>query len=212
MVNACQKGKRVERDLANWLKLKGCSSARRSSQHCGKPTNGTTGEIDNSDIIVPDELPNWHIESKATKSPSITCSKLKSWIAQIRQDCPAGKLSVILNVANGWPVTAIMTSDVYKAVALQITSIDVCTDASFDPAIRLAKLERGSRIYSSLMGKEAPRFAGMTCFEPEIGICIAAVNGSLWIEWALAYEKKLSTLKESLKEELQAERKLELVK
>jgi len=88
MVNICQRGKRAERELANWLKDNGCPSARRTQQYCG--TEGT------SDVVAV-ELPHWHIEHKATKSSKITPSQLKKWLEQVHTDCPDGQISVIIN-------------------------------------------------------------------------------------------------------------------
>lgn len=215
MINVCQKGKRVERDLVNWLKARGCTSARRSAQHCGLPTNGTTGEIDNSDIVVPEELPSWHIESKATKSPKIPASMLKKWVNQVKTDCPKGKLAVILNVANGISPIAILTSDTYKAVARQISSITVATDDSFAPAMELRKLEKAARVYGTLIEKAPPPFSGAVAFELEEGTIVVAVDGSLWLSWAFVYENILKEVKETLNKENKidvAEPKLERVK
>lgn len=215
MINVCQKGKRVERDLVNWLKERGCPSARRSAQHCGLPTDGTTGEIDNSDVLCPGELPNWHIESKATKSPRVPLSKLKSWMNQIKQDCPVGKLAIILTVANGYSPVAVMTSDVYKAVALQISSLTVSTEDSFAPAIELKRLEKAARVYGTLIEKAPPVFTGAVAFELDIGAIAVAVEAALWLSWAVEYEKKLKTIKEDVLKEMKNTEtfgKLELVK
>ena len=99
MVNAKQKGSRGERELAEWLRENGCASARRTQQYCG--TEGT------SDITVK-ELSDWHIEHKATKNAKIPPSMLKSWFKQVRTDCPADKLPVIINTPNGRERVAIL--------------------------------------------------------------------------------------------------------
>jgi hypothetical protein len=214
MINVCQKGKRVERDLVNWLKARECPSARRSAQHCGIPTNGATGEIDNSDIIVPDELPSWHIESKATKSPKTPCSTLKKWVNQIKTDCPKGKLAVILTVANGYSPVALMTSDVYKAVARAISSLTVTTEDSFAPAIELKRLDKAARVYGTLIEKAPPPFSGAVAYEIEAGAIIVAVEASLWLGWAFIYEGMLKEVKANLEKGVKdnAAPKLEIVK
>lgn len=99
MVNAKQKGSRGERGLAEWLRECGCPSARRTQQYCG--TEGT------SDVTV-EELPEWHIEHKATKVAKIAPSMLAKWFSQVRTDCPAGKLPVIINTPNGRERVAIL--------------------------------------------------------------------------------------------------------
>lgn len=215
MINVCQKGKRVERNLTNWLKERGVTSAHRSAQHCGLPSNGATGEIDNSDIVAPLELPNWHIESKSTKSPKIPCSTLKKWLNQIKQDCPRGKLPVILMVANGYSPVAIMTSDIYKAVARQISSLIVTTEDSFAPAIELIKLDKAARVYGTLIEKAPPPFSGVVAFELEIGVIAVTVEASLWLSWAFTYETILKEVKEGLNKETKEPAvapKLEIVK
>lgn len=107
MVNQKQKGSRVEREVANWLKEKGCTSARRTQQF-----NGAGHVAD----VVADELPNWHIEVKGTQSAVLPLSKLKAWVKQINDDCPADKKAVIINKANGKDFVAILPVDTFWVI------------------------------------------------------------------------------------------------
>ena len=108
MTNVCVKGKVIERNVVKWLKTQGCHSARRSAQNCGAPTQGSTKQLDNSDIIVPEELPSWHIESKGTKVPKVNRAKLAKWFKQVDEDCPADMLPVIIHTANAYSSIAIV--------------------------------------------------------------------------------------------------------
>lgn len=193
MTNNCAKGKRVERNIVNWLKERGCLSARRSAQHCGLPTDGSTGLIDNSDVLVPEELPSWHIESKGTKAPKLPACKVRSWFKQLSDDCPPGKLGVVLHTADAYSPVALLPLDIYKGIALEVGSMSVAAEESFSPAPELDKMEKGCRIYAVLTGKgiDAFRFTGAIAFEPAPGHIIIAIKGALWLAWAMEYEKKI---------------------
>ncbi len=202
MVNVCQKGKRVERDLVNYLKGLGCPSARRTAQNCGKPTEGSTGKVDNSDVVVPDELPNWHIESKGTAKPLLAPNILKKWLNQIQLDTPMGKVPVILHVANGKSPVAILTLDVFKAVAGALNNLYLDLETPFKPAQELEQLVKKSRIFASISGRQLVEGAEAVAFEVEPGLTVIAIPAPLWVTWALAYEQKVKAAQEAAKEEL----------
>lgn len=105
MVNQKKKGSRIELELVHWLKNHGIESARRTQQFSGK--EGT------SDIVAPDELPNWHIESKGTKSSLLTRSTIKKWLTQVKTDSKQ-KYSVILNKANSKDLVALIPFSTWK--------------------------------------------------------------------------------------------------
>lgn len=111
-INSKKKGSRVELDLVHWMKERGAESARRTQQFNGK--EGT------SDVVVPGELPSFHIESKGTKSPTLPRNQLLAWLAQIREDCPENLLPVIFNKANPVDWIGICQCSIYhKLIALQ---------------------------------------------------------------------------------------------
>lgn len=192
----------MERSIVSWLKSRGVESARRSAQHCGLPTDGSTGQLDNSDVIAPIELPSWHIESKGTKNPKLPASKVKAWFKQLSDDCTKGKLGVVLHTADAYSPVALLPFDIYKAIALEVGSMSVAAEESFSPAPELMKMEKGCRIYALLTGKglEAFRFTGAIAFEPVPGAIIIAINSNLWLAWALEFEKKLKAEKEKAAE------------
>lgn len=105
MVNQKKKGSRIELELVHWLKNHGIESARRTQQFSGK--EGT------SDIVATDELPNWHIESKGTKSSLLTRSTIKKWLTQVKTDSKQ-KYSVILNKANSKDLVALIPFSTWK--------------------------------------------------------------------------------------------------
>lgn len=192
MTNVCIKGKRVERSIVNWLKDRGCPSARRSAQHCGKPALGEGGLLDNSDIIVPDELPSWHIESKGTTSPKLVISKVRNWFKQVTEDCPANKIPVILHTANAYAPVALMSFNTYKTIALSVGQMSIAAEESFCPAPDLIKMQKGSRIYAILTEKiKEFVFTGAIAFEYSFNELAIAVEAPLWLHWALEYEKKV---------------------
>jgi hypothetical protein len=118
-------------------------------------------------------------------------------------------------VANGYSPVAIMTSDIYKAVARQISSLIVTTEDSFAPAIELIKLDKAARVYGTLIEKAPPPFSGVVAFELEIGVIAVTVEASLWLSWAFTYETILKEVKEGLNKETKEPAvapKLEIVK
>lgn len=107
VINQCSKGKRVEREIAQWLRENGYPSARRSQQF-----NGGEGLAD----IVADEpaIKEWHIESKGTKLASLKRSQLLDWYDQVDRDCPENMNSVVINQARGKPLVALLPLQVWN--------------------------------------------------------------------------------------------------
>lgn len=213
MTNVCVKGKRVERNIVNWLKERGCPSARRSAQHCGQPADGSTGLIDNSDVLAPDELPHWHIESKGTKNPKLPACKARSWFKQLHEDCPVEKLGVVLHTADAYAPIALLDFQTYKAIALEVGSMFVAAEESFNPAPDLKKMEKGCLIYAILTGKsDLFSFTGAIAFMPDDGRIVIAIKGTLWLAWALEWERKFKEEQAKKAEAPEPEVKLALVK
>lgn len=95
-VNSKEKGKRYEREIANWLKEQGFD-ARRTAQYCGN-----TGDA--SDVVG---LPGVHIECKHVEK-----ANLHAWVEQaIRDSGGTGNIPVIFWKQNRMPQLAIMLRD-----------------------------------------------------------------------------------------------------
>ena len=84
--NSCQKGKRVEREAAAYLRSLGFD-ARRGQQHAGGP--------DSPDVVVAD-LPHVHHEVKGIASMDIGTVALSNALAQATRDAGPDKLPVCL--------------------------------------------------------------------------------------------------------------------
>lgn len=80
-VNSNQKGKRIERKVANRFRDKLGLNARRSQQYCGAGGN--------SDIIV-EQFPHAFIEVKGGEMPGPTSKKFLGWVAKIVEQSPSG--------------------------------------------------------------------------------------------------------------------------
>lgn len=105
-MNINQRGKRIERELAQFLREQGFPTARRSEQYCGKAGD--------SDILV-DDLPEWHIECKGTKNSVIERSRIEKWYDQVHTDAP-DKLKVIFTKCDhGEWVTLMAIADWFRA-------------------------------------------------------------------------------------------------
>lgn len=102
--------------LAEWLRSMGAVSARRTKQFNGEGL---------SDVVAPDELSRWHIESKATKSSILPRSVIKKWIKQIDADCPPDMVPVIINQPNNSEWVAIMPFDECERIGLVPLSLDL---------------------------------------------------------------------------------------
>lgn len=103
-----RKGKRVELEIANWLKtlLPECK-IHRTQQFCG--SNGT------SDIQGVGLVNNWHIESKATTQAKLDQSTLTKWINQVRTDNIENKRIVVFHKANNKELVAILLENIGDA-------------------------------------------------------------------------------------------------
>lgn len=92
-----EKGKRFERDVANWLKKNGFEKAMRSAQHSGKAG-------DAADVVG---LPGIHLECKAVEK-----AQLYDWVQQVTRDSAGtGNKPVIIWKRNRMPWLAIMMAD-----------------------------------------------------------------------------------------------------
>ncbi len=156
MVNACRKGKRVELQVANWLKASGVASARRTQQH-----NGAEGL---SDVVANDELPHFHIEVKGTKTSKLPNSTLLNWSRQLIRDCPEGQIPVLFHQANGQELVGMMLLDTFWAVAehTPIAHFELILDESLDGPKTLEKLNLKFFITDRLKGVEVtPRHSAL---------------------------------------------------
>lgn len=89
-----EKGKRFERDVANWLKKNGFEKAMRSAQHSGKAG-------DAADVVG---MPGIHLECKAVERPAVY-----DWIHQALRDSEGtGNIPVVIWKQNGKRWLAIM--------------------------------------------------------------------------------------------------------
>lgn len=89
-----EKGKRFERDVANWLKKNGFEKAMRSAQHSGKAG-------DAADVVG---LPGVHLECKAVETQNIW-----SWLDQaVRDSSGTGNIPVVIWKKNREPWMAIL--------------------------------------------------------------------------------------------------------
>ncbi len=153
-INICQRGKRVERELAAWLKEHGASSAQRSHQYSGNPTDG------DSDIRC-DELNQFHIECKATKSPVLTKSQLIRWYEQLKVDCPDDSIPVLFTKADGKDWVGVATSPVILLLGVSPAQVISEDSSSINPTKLFAdyfqtcaaqeKLLTSSKVYTHLI-------------------------------------------------------------
>lgn len=140
MVNAKQKGKRVELEIVHWLRERGYSSARRTQQF-----NGAEGS---SDITDADKLSDWHIECKGTKSNVRLRSELLKWTEQVHRDIEGTCLKpVILNKSNGCKLLAILPWRTWLELEGQTNWFTcVSVDPSINPYTELAKLRMTANV------------------------------------------------------------------
>lgn len=109
-MNQNQKGKRIERDLVAWLKENGIESVRRTKQYNGEGL---------SDVVAPEELPSFHLESKGTKTSKIPRSVLKKWFKQLEDDCK-GLLPILFQRPNNKDLVCLITP--FVAEKLEMTT------------------------------------------------------------------------------------------
>lgn len=150
MTNICKKGKRVELEVANWLKFMGATSARRTQQH-----NGLGGLSD----VCAEELPNWHIEVKGTVSPLIPRAKIQAWYTQVIRDCPPSMWPVIIHKANNKDLIAILTQKSWEALSSGLWEFLVTSGDSVNPSQILYKKELENKIEGILIKDHPPRIA-----------------------------------------------------
>jgi hypothetical protein len=154
-------------------------------------------------VEVPNELSQWHIECKGTKSPLIERSKLASvtgWVQQVNGDCPEDKEWVIKNWANNHSPIALIPPCTFKKIAHgNISPIAIVGD-SYSPVIELEKAYQALRIMKSFnhrMGYEFTPTTPVVVYEYDkddtvnVGGIILAVAANTWLKWALAYEKSI---------------------
>lgn len=104
-INQKVKGNRVERELAQWLRERGITSARRTQQFCA-----SAGDSDN---VAEKELPHFFLECKGTQSPVLYRSLLQSWYRKLKETCPSDQLPVIFHKPNNYDWVGIMPCAVY---------------------------------------------------------------------------------------------------
>lgn len=90
-INSNAKGKRGERELANWLKERGVE-ARRGQQFAGGG--------DSPDVVTDMAV---HIECKLVRATDIY-----GWLAQAKRDAKPGNLPVVVHRKNGKDWVAII--------------------------------------------------------------------------------------------------------
>lgn len=131
-INACKKGKAVERELVHLLKEHGVEDAQRSAQHEG---NGEASDVKAKSLWM------FHIECKGEKNPTLTPSTLKRWISQLERDCPEGRIPILFHKANNSPWIAMC----YPCFTTSLSPFKLCysvhpvVDASFNPSTLLNK-------------------------------------------------------------------------
>lgn len=125
MINVCQKGKRVERELVTWLKSKGISSARRTRQYNGEGL---------SDVVAMEDLPNFHIECKGVKAKYLTRTQINNWAEQLKRDCPTNLVPVLFCKRNNIDWIALCPFYVlefketcFKALGIEMTVLEAET-------------------------------------------------------------------------------------
>ena len=141
MVNSKQKGSRVEREIANWLKtfLPECEP-RRTQQYCG--SNGT------SDLQGSGVLEKWHIECKGTTSARLTQKQIVKWINQVNNDAPADKNRVIFHKANNKEIVAILPTQFYVLVDRPPPQVRAILQESFIFDEEYDRNQRWHKVYS----------------------------------------------------------------
>lgn len=199
-INGNQKGKRVEREVAAWLKENGIASARRTEQYSGSPEGL-------SDVTAK-ELPSWHIESKGHATAKITRSVLKSWVDQVERDCPADKLPVIISLANGQDKVAILTFKTHDAlksvIGIPLEYIAVI-DKSINPSLCFKNFKEHDGVFNFLRNIKPKPISSYSlvykvCEDPYT-ICII-VEGLTWLEYAKNYEARIKPVENQLLKDL----------
>lgn len=182
MINQCKKGKRVELELVHFLKENGIVSARRTAQHCGK--------FGDSDVIAPDELPSFHIESKGTVNNVIPKSTLKKWATQLRVDCPVGKIPILFHKANNEDWVGITLHPHRKL--LQIDSFDrtIFTGDSVCFACAFKEFSKTVNVYDLLEFNYHSLDTYEVIYLVDSETAIIALNAKSLIKRLLSYENR----------------------
>lgn len=163
MVNSIQKGKRVERELAAWLREQGFTDARRSQQYCG----------DNGDSdVVGESLSKFHVECKATSSCTLTRSTLKKWYDQVENDNKEKKNPVIFFKCNSGEFLCIVPFTA-KFKRGSISVYPVVKD-SFNPLRELSENEDCGEVHQLFHGYACVEKIGALIYKIEDGkhVCI----------------------------------------
>jgi len=181
MVNNKQKGKRVERNIVNWLKDLGVNAAR-SVQYCGK--NG------DSDVVSTD-LPSFHIEVKGTQSKKLPKSTLLKWHTQIETDVKNNNLPVIFHIANGEEPVALIP--VFTALAMGFPLIDVKTliGDSFEPSETVLNMLMVRHVGRLLGREDITESIPLAAFPVKEDKVFLATDGKLFVSEMLKYEKSI---------------------
>jgi len=201
MINVCKKGKQIERDLANFLKDRGCPSARRTEQH-----NGSEGLSD----VVADELSLWHIESKGIRNPKLPKSTLKKWMEQITKDCPRGLKPVIFVKSNNRRLIALFTITEIKSLRYASGNFMVVAEESFNPTAYIEKALITEKVQKALFDNNG-EFTHIPSFWIEEGSMFFAMDAdeALAAMLTLEVERKSTKAEKSQSEQIEFLRSLQ---
>lgn len=168
-----------------WLIGLGVESARRNQQY-----NGATGE---EDIVAPIELPSFHIEAKGTKYAKVPKSTLKKWHLQVTNDAKDGSLPIIFHEANGEEVVALFPMSTALAMDFQTLHLQGIVGNSFVPSYYV-KSSKFTRKVAESLGQVLPYIPLMHVFKVDPDRYFIALDGEIFVEKALEYEKKKKAL------------------
>jgi|SRR6185369_8029826 len=180
MVNNKQKGKRVERNIVNWLKDLGVNAAR-SVQYCGK--NG------DSDVVSSD-LPSFHIEVKGTQSKKLNKSTLLKWHTQIETDVKNNNLPVIFHIANGEEPVALIPVFTTLAMGFYLMDIKTLTGDAFEPSEIICNMLLDRKI-QNLFTREIFLGLPLAALPIKEDKVFLATDGKRFVSEMLKYEKSI---------------------
>jgi len=174
----------------NWLKLNGVPSARRSQQFAGDPEGGA------SDVIAPNELPIFHIESKGTKSKKLEKSKLRSWYEQLDHDCPAHKVAVLFNKANNYPFIGLIQARVFAGITngTYLGPVKGCFGDSFIPYDHIEECSLVQRATEIVRPTLPLKIKCVTAFEASEGKIFLALGALELLELMKKYQANCSAV------------------
>lgn len=177
------KGKVGERGLVHWLNERDIHSARRTQQH-----NGNDGL---SDVVAPDELSHWHIESKNVRTPSRKRNELKKWAEQLKRDCPDAQHPVLFmrSNRNKIPFIGLFFLDAVKSLRLVQPTFMVCVEESFNPSKILSGAKLTQRVYDRIF-KGIKHTDIITVYEIEPGLEFYAMEGDDALAHMLTLERE----------------------